>query len=83
MTFIDTHTHLYSEEFDEDRNEMVARAIEAGAEYLLLPNIDANSVGPMLAMCDEWPEVCRPMMGLHPTELPEILRSSSSRWSAC
>lgn len=71
MTFIDTHTHLYSEEFDEDRNEMVARAIEAGAEYLLLPNIDANSVGPMLAMCDEWPEVCRPMMGLHPTELPE------------
>lgn len=71
MTFIDTHTHLYSEEFDEDRHEMVARAVEAGAEYLLLPNIDANSIGPMLAMYDEWPEVCRPMMGLHPTELPE------------
>lgn len=53
MTFIDTHTHLYSEEFDEDRHEMVARAVEAGAEYLLLPNIDANSIGPMLAMYDE------------------------------
>lgn len=70
MIFIDTHTHLYAEEFDEDRAEMLARATAAGAEILLLPNIDANSVGPMLAMCDEWPQLCRPMLGLHPTELP-------------
>ena len=68
--FIDTHCHLYAEEFDEDRAEVVARALEAGADKILLPNIDANTVGPMLAVCDEWHELCHPMMGLHPTELP-------------
>ena len=68
--FIDTHCHLYAEEFDEDRAEVVARALEAGADKILLPNIDANTVGPMLAVCDEWPELCHPMLGLHPTELP-------------
>lgn len=51
--FIDTHCHLYAEEFDEDRAEVVARALEAGADKILLPNIDANTVGPMLAVCDE------------------------------
>ena len=70
LTFIDTHTHLYAEEFDADRDEMLARAVAAGAKRLFLPNIDANSVGPMLALCDAHPDLCRPMMGLHPTELP-------------
>lgn len=68
--FIDTHSHIYGEEFDEDRAEVVRRAVEAGAEFILLPNIDANSIGPMLALCDDYPTLCRPMMGLHPTELP-------------
>ena len=68
--FIDTHCHLYAEEFDEDRAEVVARALEAGADKILLPNFDANTVGPMLAVCDEWHELCHPMLGLHPTELP-------------
>ena len=71
MHFIDTHSHIYGEEFDEDRNDVVRRALEAGAEYILLPNIDANSVGPMLTLCDDYPQLCRPMMGLHPTELPD------------
>lgn len=71
MKFIDTHSHIYGEEFDEDRNDVVQRAVEAGAECILLPNIDANSVGPMLALCDDYPHLCRPMMGLHPTELPD------------
>lgn len=70
MPFIDTHTHIYAEEFDLDREEMLQRAIEAGAAHLLLPNIDANSLGPMLSLCDEHPDLCRPMIGLHPTELP-------------
>lgn len=71
MNFIDTHSHIYGEEFDEDRDAVVQRAIDAGAEYILLPNIDANSVGPMLALCDDYPTLCRPMIGLHPTELPD------------
>lgn len=70
MTFIDTHTHLYLPEFDVDRAEVVARAVAAGAEGLLLPNLDEGSLGPMLDMCRRWPRYCRPMLGLHPTELP-------------
>lgn len=69
--FIDTHTHIYTEEFDTDRAEVIARAREAGAEMILLPNIDEQSIEPMLKMCREYPDLCRPMMGLHPTEMPE------------
>ena len=68
--FIDTHCHLYDEAFDEDRHEVVERARNAGAQCLLLPNIDANSLGPLVSTCDEWPDLCKPMLGLHPTELP-------------
>ncbi len=70
MQFIDTHTHLYTEEFDADRAEMMQRAIEAGAKHLLLPNIDEASLPRMLQMCSDYPSVCLPMLGLHPTELP-------------
>jgi Tat protein secretion system quality control protein TatD with DNase activity len=68
--FIDTHSHPYTEEFDDDREAVIARAREAGAEMILLPNINEASVGPMLELCEKHPDFCRPMMGLHPTELP-------------
>lgn len=68
--YIDTHTHIYLEEFDADRAEVVSRAREAGAEALLLPCIDEASVAPMLRLCAEYPGFCFPMLGLHPTELP-------------
>lgn len=70
MQFIDTHTHIYSEEFDNDRAEVVERAIKAGAQMLLLPNIDEASIDAMMQLCQRYPALCRPMMGLHPTELP-------------
>mgnify|MGYP000215876907 CR=1 FL=1 len=70
LAFIDTHTHIYLEEFDADRAEVVGRARQAGAVKLLLPNIDAASVRPMLKLCADYPDVCFPMLGLHPTELP-------------
>ncbi len=63
---IDTHTHLYSSQFDADREAMVQRAIDAGVELLLLPNIDLESVGPMHRLEDAFPQNCRSMMGLHP-----------------
>ena len=81
--FIDTHCHLYAEEFDEDRAEVVARALEAGADKILLPNIDANTVGPMLAVCDEWHELCHPMMDCIPRSSPLIPLHYSTRWSVC
>lgn len=71
MQFIDTHTHIYSEEFDEDRAEVVQRAVSAGAQRILLPNIDEASIPQMMQMCTDYPDLCLPMMGLHPTELPE------------
>lgn len=68
--FIDTHTHIYTEDFADDREAVVARAMEAGADFLLLPNIDAASIAPMLSLCKMFPTICRPMIGLHPTEVP-------------
>lgn len=69
--FIDTHTHIYTEDFDTDRAEVLLRARQAGAEALLLPNIDEASIAPMLRLCTEQPDFCYPMMGLHPTVLPK------------
>lgn len=66
MFFIDTHTHLFSDAFDEDRNEMIQRAIASGVTQMLLPNIDVASIEPMYALCNQYPENCFPMMGLHP-----------------
>lgn len=72
---IDTHSHIYGPEFDEDRTEVVARAQEAGVERILLPNIDKASITPMLNLCRDYLGYCYPMMGLHPTELTSEWKS--------
>lgn len=64
--FIDTHTHLYSEQFNEDRTEMIQRAIAAGVERMYLPNIDLSSIDGMHALEQQFPNNCFAMMGLHP-----------------
>lgn len=66
---IDTHSHIYAEEFDGDRNEALARAREAGVELLLLPDIDSESRPRMLELAAEHPDYCMPMAGLHPTSV--------------
>ncbi len=66
---IDTHSHIYGSEFDEDREEVIRRAREAGVEKILLPNINRNSVKPMLQLCSQYPGYCFPMMGLHPEDV--------------
>jgi TatD DNase family protein len=66
---IDTHSHIYLKEFDEDRVEVVERALANGVEKILLPNIDAKSVSDMLQLVDLFPGVCHAMMGLHPTSV--------------
>ncbi|MBR1593567.1 MAG: TatD family hydrolase [Alloprevotella sp.] len=70
MRYIDTHTHIYGEEFREDIYAVIARAREAGACRLLLPNVDEASIEPMFALCERYPDLCFPMMGLQPEELP-------------
>ena len=68
---IDTHSHLFVEEFAGDRAEVMRRAREAGITHVVMPNIDADSVPPMLQVCAEYPDFCYPTIGLHPTEVKE------------
>lgn len=67
----DTHTHLYSEEFDQDRNEMMQRAIDAGVSRFFVPAIDSTCTQSMYALEEKYPENVFLMMGLHPTYVKE------------
>ena len=69
IEFIDTHTHLFEPEFAEDRETVVQRAVEAGVKTLCLPCITEASLSRMEEMCERFPGICYPMIGLHPTEL--------------
>lgn len=69
MRLIDTHSHVYEPEFDEDRDEVFARAAHAGVERMLLPNIDTSTIERMHGTASAWPEVCCCMMGVHPTSV--------------
>jgi TatD DNase family protein len=66
MNFVDTHTHLYLDEFKNDIDQVVKNAIECGVAKLLLPNIDSSTSDSMLNLCKNYPENCFPMMGIHP-----------------
>jgi TatD DNase family protein len=63
---IDSHAHIYATEFDADRDDVVARAKAQGIQKILLPNIDLDSISPMLETEAAYPDVCHAMMGLHP-----------------
>jgi TatD DNase family protein len=71
MKLIDTHTHIYLPEFDTDRDEVVERAVRNGVIKLLMPNIDEQSVGDMIVMTKRYPDICLPMIGLHPTSVKQ------------
>lgn len=64
--YIDSHSHIYSEEFDSDREESVQRALGQGIGKIVLPNIDESSIKPMFELVAAFPDVCYPLMGLHP-----------------
>ena len=65
--FTDTHTHLYSEEFEQDRGEMIQRAINAGVSRFFIPAIDSTCTQAMYDLEQDFPENVFLMMGLHPT----------------
>lgn len=69
MYFIDTHSHIYAEEFDNDRTEAIARCFESGVEKLILPDIDASSRQAMLNLAASDPSHFFPCAGLHPTSV--------------
>jgi TatD DNase family protein len=66
MQLIDTHAHIYSEQFAKDRSQMLERAFLEGIEQIYMPNVDHKSIDGMLALEDLYPQKCIPMMGLHP-----------------
>ena len=74
MILIDTHTHLYSEEFKEDIDAVIERAQQLGVSKFYLPGIDSNSITDMLTLEEKYPGVCIPMMGLHPCYVKENYR---------
>ena len=69
ISFIDTHCHLDGEEFAEDRQQVIQRAREAGAEAIFIPAIDLKSCHSVLDTCAQYPSFCYPMLGLHPEEV--------------
>ena len=71
MRLIDSHSHLFLEEFAEDLPQVMARAREAGVTHIFMPNIDSTTIGPMLRVCREYKGYCYPMIGLHPTSVNE------------
>lgn len=71
---IDTHSHLFEPEFAGDLPEVIARAVDAGVSHICLPNIDASSIEAMLQVCADYPTLCYPMIGLHPTSVKEDYR---------
>lgn len=71
MTITDTHTHLYSNEFDEDRDEMIQRAIDAGVSRFFIPAIDSAYTQSMYDLEKAYPKNIFLMMGLHPTHVKD------------
>jgi len=69
MVFIDTHIHIDGKEFDEDREDVIMRAKEAGASAILVPAVDEESVRKIIDVCHEFPGYAFPMIGLHPEEV--------------
>jgi TatD DNase family protein len=69
MQLIDTHTHLYLPEFDDDRDEVVKRAADNNITKLLMPNIDIDSVDAMISSENRYQGICYSMIGLHPTSV--------------
>lgn len=71
MTITDTHTHLYSSEFDQDRDEMIQRALDAGVSRFFIPAIDSSYTKAMYELEKNYPDNAFLMMGLHPTYVKE------------
>lgn len=71
MKLIDTHNHLYLEDFDPEQETLADAARNSGIDTLLLPNVDLTTIDRMHDLCDRFPDFAYPMMGLHPTSVDE------------
>lgn len=69
MRLIDTHSHLFLEEFSKDLPQVIERARSAGITHIFMPNIDSTTIDSMLSVCNAYKDYCFPMIGLHPTSV--------------
>ncbi len=64
--FVDTHAHIYLDQFKDDKDEMIRRAKDNNVRKIFLPNIDTTTINDLHALVDDYPQMCYPMIGLHP-----------------
>ena len=83
MKLIDTHTHLYVEAFDEDREEIIQKAIKIGIERFYLPSIDSSYTSRMLDLKSKYPDHIRLMIGLHPAHVKENYKDELHHVDQC
>ncbi len=87
MIFADSHTHFYFEDYKQDLQETFDRALQAGVQYMIIPNVDSSTIAPVLEICKQFPQHCFPAIGLHPTDVKEnykmeldaVLNAANSR----
>lgn len=79
MLFIDTHTHLYDDSFNEDIDEVISKSINAGVDKMLLPNCDIHTMEAMLHLSKKYPHNLYPMLGLHPCYVKEDYKDQLAR----
>ena len=77
MKLIDTHAHLYEENFTEDLDLVMKRANDNGIYRMYIPNVDETTIEPLISLCEKY-DCCKPMMGLHPTSVKENYEQSLS-----
>lgn len=79
MTLINTHSHIYEPEFDEDREQAILRARQSGISHIIMPNINEESIPRMLSLAAAHPGYCHPTIGLHPEDVRENLHEVLDR----
>lgn len=82
MFFVDSHTHLFLPEFENDRDEVIMRAMVNDVKYFFVPNIDIHSIKPVRDLCNKYPNNCFPLMGLHPGSVKEDFEKQLERIEA-
>lgn len=76
---IDTHCHIFLPEFDDDRDQVIQRALKSGVQGFVLPNVDSSTIGALHKLNQDYPKLTWPLMGLHPTSVEEDYLSELDR----
>lgn len=83
MKLIDTHCHLYLEDFDPEQDVLIQKAKDSGIDALLLPNVDTTTINRMHDLYDRHPDFVSPMMGLHPTSVDREYANALKQTESC